>query len=295
MQKHAYLIMAHADMPLLQVLIGMLDDERNDIYLHADKKWRDFNPNDLAVSRATLHILPNRLDGRWGHISLMEIEYALYEAASKQGIYHYYHLLSGADLPIKSQDYIHDFMSKSPYIPYISYWDHPEDTYYKVSRYTFGMKYEKSLSAYPLLDRIVGFVKRKTADLLFKVLGERVDSKAFYKGANWTSLRHEDVMHTLSNKGYMLQRLKYTRNSDEIFAQTILARKYFEPNGLDPYASKDMRLVNWKSSVISPDYFTIDDWQQIQSSDALFARKFSSSVDLEIVKIVQSHYSKAEE
>lgn len=295
MQKHAYLVMAHADMPLLQVLIGMLDDERNDIYLHPDKKWRDFNSDDLAVCRATLFILPNRLDGRWGHISLMEIEYALYEAASKQGTYHYYHLLSGADLPIKSQDYIHNFMSKSPCIPYVSYWNHPGDTYYKVSRYTFGMKYEKSLYRYPLFDKMVGFIKQKTADLLFKVLGERAGSKAFYKGANWTSLRHEDVMHILSDKGYMSQRLKYTRNSDEIFAQTILARKYFEPNGLDPYVSKDMRLVNWKSSANSPDYFTIDDWQQIQSSDALFARKFSSSVDLEIVKMVQSHYSKAEE
>lgn len=295
MQKHAYLIMAHADMPLLQVLIGMLDDERNDIYLHADVKWKDFDPNALVANKATLRILPIRLDGRWGHISLMNIEYALYDEASKYGEYYYYHLLSGADLPIKTQDYIHDFFSNAPHIPYISYWDHPGDTYYKVSRYTFGMKYEKSLYRYPLFDRMVGFIKRKTADILFKIFGERVDSKSFYKGAQWSSLREEDVKMLIDQKQYVSKRLRYTRACDEIFAQTILARKYFEPNGLDPYASKDMRLVNWKSSVISPDYFTIDDWQQIQSSDALFARKFSSSVDLEIVKMVQDHYSKAEE
>lgn len=36
--KHAYLIMAHAEPELLTVLLSMLDDSRNDIFLHVDKK-----------------------------------------------------------------------------------------------------------------------------------------------------------------------------------------------------------------------------------------------------------------
>lgn len=40
--KHAYLIMKHADEYLLQVLISMLDDKRNDLYIHADSKWVNF-------------------------------------------------------------------------------------------------------------------------------------------------------------------------------------------------------------------------------------------------------------
>ena len=31
--KHAFLIMAHGSLPLLRVLLSMLDDERNDIFL----------------------------------------------------------------------------------------------------------------------------------------------------------------------------------------------------------------------------------------------------------------------
>ena len=36
--KHAFLIMAHGSLPLLRVLLSMLDDERNDIFLHIDRK-----------------------------------------------------------------------------------------------------------------------------------------------------------------------------------------------------------------------------------------------------------------
>jgi len=38
MNKHAYLIIAYHQWDLLKVLIRMLDDERNDIFIHIDKK-----------------------------------------------------------------------------------------------------------------------------------------------------------------------------------------------------------------------------------------------------------------
>ena len=108
--KHAYLIMTHADEYLLQVLISMLDDKRNDIYIHADSKWTNFAQEKFTTQHAGLYILSHRLDGRWGDISLMYIEYELYRTAYARGGYDYYHLLSGSDLPIKSQDYIHQLL-----------------------------------------------------------------------------------------------------------------------------------------------------------------------------------------
>lgn len=38
MQKHAYLIMSHNDFYILEKLLRLLDDRRNDIYVHIDKK-----------------------------------------------------------------------------------------------------------------------------------------------------------------------------------------------------------------------------------------------------------------
>lgn len=38
MDKHAYCIMAHHNWNQLQLLVDLIDDERNDIFLHIDKK-----------------------------------------------------------------------------------------------------------------------------------------------------------------------------------------------------------------------------------------------------------------
>lgn len=288
--KHAFLIMAHADIHLLKVLVGMLDDARNDIYIHIDKKWKDFDTTQLSVAKSRLIVLPERIDGRWGHSSLMHIEYALFHAAYAQGPYSYYHLLSGADLPIKTQDYIHQFFDKQPPTPYISYWKHSGDVYYKVSRYAFFMEYERMAPKYRHIARVIAFARRMIADIGFRIFGERPNSKLFTKGANWCSLSHDALALLFGREAEMKRRLAYTRSGEEIFAQTILEQDYFTPQGIDPYQIKDLRFVNWKSSAQSPDVFTIEDWLAIQQSSDLFARKFSSSVDPEIIKLVQAHY-----
>lgn len=41
--KHAYLIMAHNQFHILEVLLNLIDDERNDIFLHIDKKVSNFD------------------------------------------------------------------------------------------------------------------------------------------------------------------------------------------------------------------------------------------------------------
>ena len=105
--KHAYLIMAHHEFEVLGKLVQALDDERNDIYIHFDKKEKNYPL--LKTKYTNLYILQKRTDIRWGHISQIKAEYALFEAAFMQDRYDYYHLLSGVHLPLKSQSYIHHF------------------------------------------------------------------------------------------------------------------------------------------------------------------------------------------
>lgn len=289
--KHAYLIIAHNDIDLLQVLVNMLDDERNDIYLHPDKKWTNFDASKLRTDRAKLEVLSNRIKGYWGHISLVQIEYALFRKAYESGVeYAYCHLISGADLPIKSQDYIHTFFRNKGSLPFISYWRHSDDVFYKVSRYAFGMKYEKMPLSYRRISWLLSSFRRRLADMLFQLFGPREDSDTFCKGSQWISLPTESVRLLLENEALVIKRLTYTRCPDEIFAQTILHRHYFAPQGIDPYQLDDLRFVNWKSSENSPDYFTMEQWDEIVASPALFARKFSTSVDAEIIERIHKTF-----
>lgn len=293
--KHAYLIMTHADEYLLKVLISMLDDKRNDIYIHADSKWVNFAQEEFSTQHAGLYILSHRLDGRWGDISLMHIEYELYRTAYARGGYDYYHLLSGSDLPIKSQDYIHSFFAKQKGKPFISYWNYGSsaaDAYYKVSRYAFGMSWETSpLLSNRYLNITVAKMRRIVSSILFKLLGEREGSKKFLKGANWSSLPPECVELLLAREKQMKKRLRWTRNGEEIFSQTILWQDYFAPKSI-PMSDcwDDLRLVNWQNSPYSPDIFKMKDFPEIQKSRKLFARKFSSTVDRSIIDLIQSTF-----
>lgn len=56
--KHAFLIIAHNEYPVLEVLLSMLDDERNDIYLHIDK-YRTVSANKKSQN-AESRLLFNR-------------------------------------------------------------------------------------------------------------------------------------------------------------------------------------------------------------------------------------------
>ena len=75
--KHAYLILAHNEFDILRRLIKSLDDKRNDIYVHFDAKV-DVLP-DLEAENANLYILENRVDVKWGDVTVMEAELVLFD------------------------------------------------------------------------------------------------------------------------------------------------------------------------------------------------------------------------
>lgn len=67
-EKHAYLILAHNHFELLKNLLIALDDKRNDIYLHIDKKVVDFPEKSLkdTLKNAKIYILKKRYNITWG-------------------------------------------------------------------------------------------------------------------------------------------------------------------------------------------------------------------------------------
>lgn len=89
--KHAYLIIAHNEFKILEKLVHLLDDSRNDIYLHIDRKVK-LIPN-IKCQHAGLYVLneKERLDVRWGSISQIKVELQLFIIASKNHSYGYYH------------------------------------------------------------------------------------------------------------------------------------------------------------------------------------------------------------
>ena len=87
--RHAYLVMAHNEPEVLAILLSMLDDPRNDIYLHIDRRAvelrRQFDTWHPRHSR--LFLLDDPEAVYWGDISQVKAELKLFEAAQLNGPY----------------------------------------------------------------------------------------------------------------------------------------------------------------------------------------------------------------
>lgn len=272
--KHAYLIMAHGSLPLLKVLVSMLDDERNDIYIHVDKKADMLEGVTLAASRAGLFILRNRVDVRWGNLSQIKAEYALFEEAVKRGPYAYYHLLSGQDLPIKSQDFIHHFFDMHQGKEFVGINRGAEfewDCRRKMMRYWLLTRFSRT--RYGLVNAVVNRLNKYLSIILSWLLPR--EKMTFAKGANWVSITQECVEYLISQKPFVMKRFNHTFCPDEFFVQTLVWNQPKFRKAL--YCEDDeyegcMRLIDWKRG--NPYVWTMADQGEILASNRLFARKF---------------------
>ncbi len=68
MKRHAYLIMAHNNFGILEQLLRCIDDERNSVFLHIDKKVKNFDFERLKniCCKAKLYYTPKRYNVKWG-------------------------------------------------------------------------------------------------------------------------------------------------------------------------------------------------------------------------------------
>lgn len=65
--RHAYLMICHNNFKILQMLLSAIDDDRNDIYIHVDKKAVDVPFEDIrgAVCHSPLAFI-ERVSVNWG-------------------------------------------------------------------------------------------------------------------------------------------------------------------------------------------------------------------------------------
>ena len=223
--KHAYLIIAHNEYPVLKALLLMLDDERNDIYLHIDQRSTELYEKirTFQARKAQLHVLSTRNKVYWGDLSQVETEYLLLETALAQETYSYYHLLSGTDLPIQTQNYIHSFFQANTGKEFVGYWSgdkHQKDLERKVSRYYFFTKHlKRNHSKWHIITALC----HNFALIIQKIVRfRRKQEIEFRKGSQWFSITHNLCQHLIEKKTFVLRRFKYTLCPDEIFVQTIL-------------------------------------------------------------------------
>lgn len=276
--RYAYLIMAHNDVFCLNHLLQALDDNDNEIFLHLDEKWNITNEKIYSTQNAALHIY-KKLDVRWGSFSQIKCEMFLFEQAVNVG-FDYYHLLSGVDLPLKSQSYIKKFFRCHAGKEFLSF------------QWYDALKGDKDI-----LDRIniyyfFPFKQRRKNSLLnlflLKIqrnIVKRRKNLIVYKGANWCSVTHGFVKCLLSEKKWIYAVFSHGLCVDELYKQTIYM-KYKNQFKLYKKLPNDnhtiMRYIDWNRG--EPYIWRSQDFSELINSDFLFARKFDSNIDADIIE-----------
>lgn len=287
MGKHAYLILAHKNFGQLRKLIELLDDPRNDIYVHVDANARDFNPREWhqATRHSQLVFLPDRLKVNWGGVSIMRSELALLRRALTDGPHDYYHLLSGMDLPLKSQDEIHAFFDRNQGKEFINLWEFKKST---LSRFRY----------YTIFPEGEGRFRTRIVNHIFKGLqmavGYRINRDIDFRfGSQWFSITEPLARYVADHEEWLEKVFRNTSTCDEIFLPTLVANSPFAGQLFEPVPVSNqkevnlsnMRFIDWSrgESIRHPWVFRAGDMALLESVPHLWARKFDETVDSEII------------
>lgn len=290
MLKHAYLIMAHNEFDILEKLVTRLDYPNNDIFIHVDRKAKEFDCNHerkiiQLVKKGKIRFT-KRLNVTWGGDSQIKLELMLLEEASQK--YHdYYHLLSGVDLPIKSHDYIDAFFQQNQGKQFI-FFDEEED------RHKYFLK---RLRYYHIPINTANVITMEISSLVSKILYKlqysfhtdrlkncQIPIDNFHKGSCWFDITHDFARYALDqmNQKDYKRIFRFTNCCDEVFMQTIIVQSSFSSTMCNDL----IRFADWSKGGKSPEMLSMSHWDALVKSSALFARKFSEVYDNNIVEKV---------
>lgn len=287
MGKHAYLILAHKNFNQLRKLIELLDHPLNDIYVHVDAKAQGFKEDDFkdATHFSQLTFLPQRINVNWGGVSIMRSELALLKAATEREEYDYYHLLSGMDLPIKTQDKIHAFFNQHKGKEFINLWEFKKSTLTRFRYYTIFPEGESKFRT-----RIINHLFKG----LQMAVGYRINRDVdFHFGSQWFSITDSLARYVVGKEEWLEKVFCHTSTCDEIFLPTLVCNSEFRDKLYEPTPVKsqkevnfsNMRFIDWTrgESIRHPWTFRIDDLPLLGKVEHLFARKFDENVDAEVI------------
>ncbi len=290
MGRCAYLFLAHKDVPVLQAAIDLIDDPRNDIFIH----W-DLNAKEDASGLRARHsriFFTKRTQCYWG--DEIKALYLLVEKAREQEDYDYYHFMTAEELPIKTQDEIHRFFESDP----------RRQIYLHVNVGCFKDIQTRCRYYYPFIDssRFKSSKLLKAFSLLFGkaqfLLGidrrkRHPDFFPLFNGWGWGSIPGDFANYVLSKKDETVDVFRETLAGDEVWLHTLamhhpeFSQRMAGFNGLDNPIKASKLLQDWKRG--KPYVFTLDDLDDILASDALFCRKISSEKDLRLIEAIKKH------
>ncbi|MCX6268469.1 MAG: glycosyltransferase [Bacteroidetes bacterium] len=275
----AFLVMAHKDPEQIERLVTRLNHPDFDFYIHLDKKIDIGNFAYLQQHKRVFFTL-TRIHVSWASFSFTTAIYkCMEEILTSPEKYDFIDVLSGQDYPIKPTNEIHKYFSAHQGRNFISFekegsdwWQHAigRVSNYHFINYKFPGRYR--------LQAVVNAVMPKRKFPLPYIL---------YGGprASWFTMSHDCAAYVVKfmNDHPKLRRFcNFTWGSDEFLFQTIIMNSDYAGTVLNDV----INYIDWSGGGANPKILTVKDFESLQTSDKLFARKFDIKVDSEILDLL---------
>lgn len=304
MQKN-YLILAHKNPLQLSRMIERLDDGASKFFIHLDAKT-PIEPFAACLEGGHIRFIEPRERCVWGDFSIVQATIRLMEAASKeQGIFI---LMSGQDYPIQSQGYINDFLERNKGFDFIEIepleekWK-PKMVKDKLEHYHILHSEERGHSncyapfahcsvfqkLRTLTHLLKGRLSRKNFRLLCSLPKRVAPFERQYAGSQFWAFSERTfyaVLHYIrEHKATLEEYYKYTSSPDEIYFHSVLMHLVAKDSTIK--LKEQITYVNYfrKNNV-----FITEDFDKLTSEKGkLFARKFDTDIDIEILNKLDSY------
>ncbi|WP_316839569.1 beta-1,6-N-acetylglucosaminyltransferase [Pedobacter gandavensis] len=278
----AHLILTYTNPKQTERMIRMMYHENFDFYIHVDKKF-DINPHLFLEALPNVYFINNRVDVKWAGFSTVIATFECIKEIVGTGIpYQFINFLSGQDYPLKTPTRIYNFFQENVGKEFLSYRDFKNDwkeglirmENYFLSSYSFPGKHRlETLINKIMPNRKLPYHLHPYGKSMFWMLSPEV---AMY------------VVNKVENDKKLRQFFSFSWASDEFVFQTMILNSRYK----DKVVNNNYRYIDWSAGGANPKVLNESDFEKLQETEMLFARKFDMVNSPEILDLIDQQILK---
>lgn len=290
MKNHVFLMLVHKEPSLFSRIIRKLEKENHYFIVNVDNKTTDFPQYlDAVKNLPNVFFLSDRINVYHGGMSMIYAELSLLREAMSHNIdYDYFHLISGQDYPLRSNELFDDFFENN---------DHSYMCFdYGEQKIVMEKLYKKFANHYHFPDSPSIWARLYKKFRIHYVLALFVHRKPIenYTGGwqwfSWHKSVAKYVLDYVDLNPRVLKRYEHTASPDEHLFPSILDNLC---DKLKIEKQNPLRYVSWKAyrpvgTSYRPYDLSEEDYDRVINSKAFFCRKVDEKTSSRLLDMIDS-------